>query len=131
CHSLPGFVRLVRQNRALSYDLRRIAQAGGPVCCEVMTNVLYGLSRLALDRKSTRLNSSHLVISYAAFCLKTKNRTRFVHALRRHECLTPDPLVLVAADATHFSYLRRGCVERELTFSPPRAYLQCPINPHP
>src|SRR5256885_9229545 len=25
-----------------------------------------------IDRKSTRLNSSHLVISYAAFCLKTK-----------------------------------------------------------
>src|SRR5256885_9952209 len=24
------------------------------------------------DRKSTRLNSSHLVISYAVFCLKTK-----------------------------------------------------------
>src|SRR2546426_5963773 len=29
------------------------------------------LARL-LDRKSTRLNSSHLVISYAVFCLKKK-----------------------------------------------------------
>src|SRR3989454_3646388 len=28
------------------------------------------------DRKSTRLNSSHLVISYAVFCLKKKNRPR-------------------------------------------------------
>src|SRR5256885_13165623 len=28
--------------------------------------------RLATDRKSTRLNSSHLVISYAVFCLKKK-----------------------------------------------------------
>src|SRR5256885_13099276 len=27
------------------------------------------------DRKSTRLNSSHLVISYAVFCLKKKNLT--------------------------------------------------------
>src|ERR1039457_5933913 len=26
------------------------------------------------DRKSTRLNSSHLVISYAVFCLKTRDR---------------------------------------------------------
>src|SRR2546426_5902321 len=26
-----------------------------------------------IDRKSTRLNSSHLVISYAVFCLKKKN----------------------------------------------------------
>src|SRR5256885_10189435 len=29
-----------------------------------------GLFSVALDRKSTRLNSSHLVISYAVFCLK-------------------------------------------------------------
>src|SRR5256885_5963949 len=27
------------------------------------------------DRKSTRLNSSHLVISYAVFCLKKKSKT--------------------------------------------------------
>src|SRR5256885_5602040 len=31
---------------------------------------------LRLDRKSTRLNSSHLVISYAVFCLKKKKRPR-------------------------------------------------------
>src|SRR2546426_5038758 len=29
---------------------------------------------LDADRKSTRLNSSHLVISYAVFCLKKKNK---------------------------------------------------------
>src|SRR5256885_3376934 len=29
---------------------------------------------VALDRKSTRLNSSHLVISYAVFCLKKKKK---------------------------------------------------------
>src|SRR5256885_7751180 len=29
-----------------------------------------------VDRKSTRLNSSHLVISYAVFCLNKKYRTR-------------------------------------------------------
>src|SRR2546426_8455813 len=32
------------------------------------------------DRKSTRLNSSHLVISYAVFCLKKKKQTQ--HALQ-------------------------------------------------
>src|SRR5256885_16841081 len=32
-------------------------------------------SPVFLDRKSTRLNSSHLVISYAVFCLKKKNST--------------------------------------------------------
>src|SRR5256885_12969266 len=30
------------------------------------------------DRKSTRLNSSHLVISYAVFCLKKKNNSYWV-----------------------------------------------------
>src|ERR1022692_3596149 len=32
-----------------------------------------GVQTCALDRKSTRLNSSHLVISYAVFCLKKNN----------------------------------------------------------
>src|SRR5256885_5610024 len=31
------------------------------------------------DRKSTRLNSSHLVISYAVFCLKKKKKTIYPH----------------------------------------------------
>src|SRR5256885_11664128 len=32
------------------------------------------------DRKSTRLNSSHLVISYAVFCLKKKKKSHEPHA---------------------------------------------------
>src|SRR5256885_6349391 len=35
------------------------------------------------DRKSTRLNSSHLVISYAVFCLKKKKHTRALKHARR------------------------------------------------
>src|SRR5699024_12818974 len=31
-------------------------------------------SHVMLDRKSTRLNSSHVSISYAVFCLKKKNK---------------------------------------------------------
>src|SRR5438309_11496959 len=33
---------------------------------------------LRLDRKSTRLNSSHSSISYAVFCLKKKKHDKFV-----------------------------------------------------
>src|SRR5688572_32600028 len=33
-----------------------------------------GLARQKLDRKSTRLNSSHSQISYAVFCLKKKKK---------------------------------------------------------
>src|SRR2546426_3344455 len=36
------------------------------------------------DRKSTRLNSSHLVISYAVFCLKKKKSRRTARTLTRH-----------------------------------------------
>src|SRR2546426_7682812 len=32
------------------------------------------------DRKSTRLNSSHLVISYAVFCLKKKKKYSYQHS---------------------------------------------------
>ena len=51
-HDRPGFILLVRRNRHFGYELRRIAEAGGPVCCEVATNVLHALSLQALGRPS-------------------------------------------------------------------------------
>src|SRR5438874_7832036 len=39
-------------------------------------DVLAGEQFGVKDRKSTRLNSSHVEISYAVFCLKKKRRTR-------------------------------------------------------
>src|SRR2546426_5421971 len=55
--------------------------AGAPGILGAATSALYGGSIVPVarpsvpapgDRKSTRLNSSHLVISYAVFCLKKK-----------------------------------------------------------
>src|SRR5207249_9740304 len=46
------------------------------VACAVAVAVCAACSRggpLSLDRKSTRLNSSHVSISYAVFCLKKKS----------------------------------------------------------
>src|SRR5256885_9753712 len=37
------------------------------------------------DRKSTRLNSSHLVISYAVFCLKKKKKPQLTSARNTHK----------------------------------------------
>ena len=51
-HGQIGYVELVHRNRRLDFDLRRVDRAGGPVCCEVTTNVLYNLSRLAAGRAS-------------------------------------------------------------------------------
>src|SRR5256885_11838615 len=49
-----------------------------------------GSAARAGDRKSTRLNSSHLVISYAVFCLKKKKTIHHKDALR--QMLNPDLL---------------------------------------
>src|SRR2546426_2632739 len=40
------------------------------------SNYYLWLGMERIDRKSTRLNSSHLVISYAVFCLKKKKKKR-------------------------------------------------------
>src|SRR5436305_9569006 len=40
------------------------------------------------DRKSTRLNSSHVRISYAVFCLKKKKERIIDNAVSRDECRT-------------------------------------------
>src|SRR5438045_5112076 len=66
-------------------DLRRLLEKRGKdvldsTAGECMTRNPRTISRqefaaAALDRKSTRLNSSHLGISYAVFCLKKKKRT--------------------------------------------------------
>src|SRR2546426_8487727 len=60
---LRGGERFRRGDRAL-----QIASAG-----DVVGGRGGRQRRAQQDRKSTRLNSSHLVISYAVFCLKKKN----------------------------------------------------------
>src|SRR5256885_6192636 len=49
----------------------------------------------ARDRKSTRLNSSHLVISYAVFCLKKKTclKKRLRSAVHKNFWLSPSHFV--------------------------------------
>src|SRR5256885_5414943 len=51
--------------------------SGNPSAELVLPDRLHRRGRTSrnLDRKSTRLNSSHLVISYAVFCLKKKKKT--------------------------------------------------------
>src|ERR1039458_10494035 len=65
-----------------------------PICCKGPRNRRWRRSCRpgCRDRKSTRLNSSHLGISYAVFCLKKKKR-RSAHdrgnALASTSTLTP------------------------------------------
>src|SRR5256885_13198696 len=67
-------------------DVLEDAAAEAPVLAR---DPVDGLGLALRDRKSTRLNSSHLVISYAVFCLKKKKSTYFsilavVHATYRY-----------------------------------------------
>src|SRR2546426_7547291 len=70
------------RRRDLSVSVTAIAKAGDQPYSSWRQN--YRTERLIVnkllqpDRKSTRLNSSHLVISYAVFCLKKKKKKKDV-----------------------------------------------------
>src|SRR5258708_17654287 len=49
------------------------------------------------DRKSTRLNSSHQIISYAVFCLKKKRRVRHI---KTRSVTCPKPNLIARSTAT-------------------------------
>ncbi len=49
---LPGFPELVQRNREREFRIAAVRAEGDPVVCEVLTNVLHGLSRLALGLPS-------------------------------------------------------------------------------
>src|SRR5690349_23110634 len=51
-----------------------------------LDQILIGLL-VRIDRKSTRLNSSHVEISYAVFCLKKKKKTKHKLLKRRTQQL--------------------------------------------
>src|SRR5256885_5410842 len=64
-----------RAQLALRFDRRQRREAGVRRRMRAEVNFPRRLQRPdvgGVDRKSTRLNSSHLVISYAVFCLKKK-----------------------------------------------------------
>src|SRR5438034_2575520 len=75
----PGTILIGRDTRESGPEIAGalaagIAEQGGKavVVGVIPTPGIAYLCRSRLDRKSTRLNSSHTVISYAVFCLKKK-----------------------------------------------------------
>src|SRR5258705_6828962 len=75
-------LELGRRRRALLYcalyglfstaKLQEQRVAGGGEVSDQLAAIVLGFQSPPVDRKSTRLNSSHLGISYAVFCLKKK-----------------------------------------------------------
>src|SRR5436190_7231045 len=79
--TLFPYTTLFRSPGALLF-VRARRRAFHRVICSVLQSIQTHGGRRAIpladqrpDRKSTRLNSSHTVISYAVFCLKKKKKT--------------------------------------------------------
>src|SRR3989442_11727335 len=69
--------------RSLQPELPAVEQARQRVVGGVVVHAGFHLAQLRqVDRKSTRLNSSHVRISYAVFCLKKKTIAMCVNGLR-------------------------------------------------
>src|SRR3989442_3029038 len=91
--TLFPYTTLFRSRHGVQLEVRRLSSGGEDVGhillsraadfgADLLVMGAYGHSHLSewmfggvtrTDRKSTRLNSSHVRISYAVFCLKTKN----------------------------------------------------------
>src|SRR5688572_32071626 len=83
-HALPISFSLFRRTSSLSahptaqgVSLRGIGPSG-------VSRSLVLIDGVPLDRKSTRLNSSHSQISYAVFCLKKKNKHKAKSSSHRY-----------------------------------------------
>src|SRR5260221_4850984 len=80
--SLLGLARLQLDLRQAHQSLGRLARAGR-------------------DRKSTRLNSSHTVISYAVFCLKKKKKSKSKNLTHHQTELGGKQNMQISCVATH------------------------------
>src|SRR2546426_6704030 len=72
--TLFPYTTLFRSHQAIAAagELQHIARGGAQAECRTVDQADLTALLRRQDRKSTRLNSSHLVISYAVFCLKKK-----------------------------------------------------------
>src|SRR5688500_19839344 len=71
-------IRVNSKEKIFSFDLFSESAVPGQIAWSADgSSIFYAASVVSekRDRKSTRLNSSHLVISYAVFCLKKKRKT--------------------------------------------------------
>jgi Mannosylglycerate hydrolase MGH1-like glycoside hydrolase domain len=85
---LPGFPLLVRRNRKLGFDIRRVEAAGGPIVCGTACNVLHNLSRLALGRPSITPTMIERLYDERRGCFRQLIRGSRSDTARSHRVLT-------------------------------------------
>src|SRR5437667_1344376 len=78
--TLFPYTTLFRSGAGQTVDLAKL-EPNGPEMrairgAEIALIFQEPMSAPRIDRKSTRLNSSHITISYAVFCLKKKKKTK-------------------------------------------------------
>src|SRR5690349_22776139 len=93
------------------------------------TSLLRTVFTCASDRKSTRLNSSHVEISYAVFCLKKKTSRRGDGQGGPAVCQCY--LVHVSSELDLFVGIPLGCVERSSVATSPQALLAADVDVTP
>src|SRR5690349_22508145 len=77
--TLFPYTTLFRSDQVVGHRQRRIGNASVGHHARVLNqrfDPAQALSKCKQDRKSTRLNSSHVEISYAVFCLKKKKKKK-------------------------------------------------------
>src|SRR5256885_11873091 len=76
--SVVGAAPMLMKTRSDSASVRNISPAlrQRAIAVDRIEEIVIAEDQRDIDRKSTRLNSSHLVISYAVFCLKKKTQAR-------------------------------------------------------
>src|SRR5258708_13200344 len=71
------------------------------------TAVVYTRLNQLKDRKSTRLNSSHQIISYAVFCLKKKTGKKFRDGIKSNISTNRNTLILSVHSCLHLNALKQ------------------------
>src|SRR5258708_14644144 len=64
---------------------QRLPERPSRISSAVGSGVPFNKWTAARDRKSTRLNSSHQIISYAVFCLKKKKKAKHINQKQIHQ----------------------------------------------
>src|SRR5699024_11432648 len=85
---LDDYARLIQEEATWTSNtemyLQTMVEMGQlPAQVQVYADFKEGIQAFKGDRKSTRLNSSHVSISYAVFCLKKKKQHKLVHQADR------------------------------------------------
>src|SRR6266702_7589605 len=89
-HSLLFFFLMIRRPpRSTLFPYTTLFRSGPFACLTLAECILRKVrSGAGTDRKSTRLNSSHVAISYAVFCLKNKKKNNAHNSLKKKSIMT-------------------------------------------